>query len=471
MNDALSYIARFLGGSLLGSVALFGLSGCASTNPRPAFLDMRQKIAARSGLTPEWPRTAEQTEVTRQVVHDLLAEPIDVDTAVRIALLNNRALLASFEELGISQADLAQASRIRNPALHFTSAEVGLSLDFLDVFILPLKKKFASVELERTKLRVADEVIRLAAEVKTAFYELLASQELLERLELMGEIRLAASEFAALQEQAGNLNELDLEQHSAVYNQIRVDIVKAELGLRRRREALNRYMGLWGEEIHWLAEKGLPSLPDTDPQVELFEAVALEQRFDIAAARKGIDQVARALALTKGTRFFPMGIEIGIDSEKDIDGARVTGPSLEIQIPFFDQGQAAIARLESQLLQSQRRLENLSIHARSEVRLARDFMIASRELTEYYRDRLIPQRQQIVQLTLEQYNMMLQGTYDLLAAREREVETERAYIEAWRDYWIARVELERALGGRLGPSTPQTSSRLFSTDEKKEVLP
>ena len=183
----------------------------------------------------------------------------------------------------------------------------GLSLDFLDVFILPLKKKLASVELERTKLRVADEVIRLAAEVKTAFYELLASQELLERLELTGEIRLAASEFAALQEQAGNLNELDLEQHSAVYNQIRVDIVKAELGLRRRREALNRYMGLWGEEIGWLAEKGLPTLPDADPQVELFEAVALEQRFDIAAARKGVDQVARALALTKGTRFFSDG--------------------------------------------------------------------------------------------------------------------------------------------------------------------
>ena len=221
MSNALRYIARFLGGSLLGSVALLGLSGCASTNPRPAFEDMRQKVASRSGHAPEWPRNAEQTEVTRQVVHDLLAEPIDVDTAVRIALLNNRALLASFEEIGISQADLAQASRISNPAFHWSRSEVGLALDFLDVFILPLKKELASVELERTKLRVADEVIRLAAEVKTGFYELLASQELLERLELMGEIRLAASEFAAVQEQAGNLNELDLEQHRAVYNQIR----------------------------------------------------------------------------------------------------------------------------------------------------------------------------------------------------------------------------------------------------------
>ena len=126
---------------------------------------------------------------------------------------------------------------------------------------------------------------------------------------------------------------------------------------------------------------------------------------------------------------------------------RVSGPTLGLKLPVFDQGQAAVARLESQLLQSQRRLEDLSIRVRSQVRQARDFMIAARALTEYYRDRLLPDRRDIVALTLEQYNMMFQSTYDLLAAREREVETERAYIESWRDYWIARTELERALGG------------------------
>ena len=44
---------------------------------------------------------------------------------------------------------------------------------------------------------------------------------------------------------------------------------------------------------------------------------------------------------------------------------------------------------------------------------------------------------------------MLKGAYDLLLAKQNEVAAERSYIEAWRDYWIARAELERAVGGSL----------------------
>ncbi len=57
---------------------------------------------------------------------------------------------------------------------------------------------------------------------------------------------------------------------------------------------------------------------------------------------------------------------------------------------------------------------------------------------------------QILDLTLKHHNMMLKGTYDLLVAKQSEVSTERAYIEAWRDYWIARAQLERAVGGGIG---------------------
>jgi len=43
----------------------------------------------------------------------------------------------------------------------------------------------------------------------------------------------------------------------------------------------------------------------------------------------------------------------------------------------------------------------------------------------------------------------LKGAYDLLFAKQNEIAAERSYIEAWRDYWIARTELERAVGGDL----------------------
>jgi outer membrane protein, heavy metal efflux system len=44
---------------------------------------------------------------------------------------------------------------------------------------------------------------------------------------------------------------------------------------------------------------------------------------------------------------------------------------------------------------------------------------------------------------------MFKGAYDLLLAKQAEVEAEKANLNAWRDYWIARARLERALGGAL----------------------
>jgi cobalt-zinc-cadmium efflux system outer membrane protein len=64
-------------------------------------------------------------------------------------------------------------------------------------------------------------------------------------------------------------------------------------------------------------------------------------------------------------------------------------------------------------------------------------LIAARDLTSYIGKRLLPTQQKALNLTLQQYNFMLKGAYDLLLAKQNEVAAERSYIEAWRDYWIA----------------------------------
>jgi outer membrane protein, heavy metal efflux system len=120
-----------------------------------------------------------------------------------------------------------------------------------------------------------------------------------------------------------------------------------------------------------------------------------------------------------------------------------------LELPIFDQGQGAIGRLAAQYRQAQRALEASAVNIRSEVRQARDLMIANRDLAQYYGKVLLPLRRQIVSQTQLQYNAMQKGTYDLLNAKELELEAERDYVQTWRDYWIARTDLERAVGGRL----------------------
>ena len=135
--------------------------------------------------------------------------------------------------------------------------------------------------------------------------------------------------------------------------------------------------------------------------------------------------------------------------ERETDRQRVTGPTLELSLPVFDQGQAALAKLSAQLRQSQRQVEALTTDIRSEVRETHALMSANHQLAKLYGETLLPERKRIVGLTLEHYNFMLKGTYDLLLVKQNELEAERGYIEAWRDYWIARAELERAVGGKL----------------------
>jgi cobalt-zinc-cadmium efflux system outer membrane protein len=442
--------------------ALLVLSGCVSVDPRPAFDDAQGKVAARTGQESRWLRTSAEAEAVRGSIREVLKHELTADDAVQVALLNNRALQAAYEELGIAQADLAQAALVSNPSLSIdvgfpdhaaAPTTVGGSLiqDFLSVLVQPLRKKIGAAQLEQAKLRVGDAMLEHAARTKAAFYTLQARRQLVARLELILEIHRAAAEFARRQHEAGNIGDLDLANQEVVYEQTRADLALARAQVRSDREALNRLMGLWGPDTDWRVGDRLPEIPPLETPLEGLESLAIEQRLDVEAAGWGVDLVGRALALRKGTRYFPVGIHLGVwtEREPDPDHVRVTGPVLALQLPIFDTGKASIARLEAEHLRSQRLLEALAVDARSEVREARDLMIAARDLAEYHRDVLLPRRVQILDLTLRHYNMMLKGAYDLLLAKQNEVETERAYIDVWRDYWIARTELERAVGGRL----------------------
>ena len=44
---------------------------------------------------------------------------------------------------------------------------------------------------------------------------------------------------------------------------------------------------------------------------------------------------------------------------------------------------------------------------------------------------------------------MLVGVYDLLLARQAQVQTAREYIDASKEFWLAWADLERAVGGRV----------------------
>lgn len=159
-----------------------------------AIEDVQSAVHQRIGERIASRQEASANEEVATAVRALLRQPLTADRAVQIALLNNRELLATLEDVGVASADLTEAGLLKNPVLDVSARfpdrapsgsnlEFGLVQDILDLLMIPLRKKVAANELNRAKLRVGDEVLKLAGEVKTAFYTLQGKQQLLGRLD------------------------------------------------------------------------------------------------------------------------------------------------------------------------------------------------------------------------------------------------------------------------------------------------
>ena len=434
------------------------LAGCTSQSDHRGFESVQAKVSTLIQKEVDW-RDPDDTSEKDARVRELLQGEVSADAAVQVALLNNPSLQATFEELGIANADLIEAGIIKNPSLNayarfpdassaVLNTQVSVALNFIDIILLPLRKKVEGMRFEAAKARVSLAVLTLAADVRTAYFQVQSEQARVALRKTMFDAAQASSEFAEKLGKAGNLSELSVIPRMASYHQAKLDAAKAELELGSQREKLNRLLGLHAE-AKWQIAPELPALPEKEslPAADVLEALAVTQRLDLDVQRRDVEVIDKARALRHWGVY--TAVEPGASTEKEPEGVRVTGPTLNLEIPIFNRGQADRSRLRAQLRQAKDKLEALDQSVRSEVREAYERVLASRTTVEYYRDSILPLRERQLALSTEHYNSMALGPLDLLGARQDQLASQLEQREALRDYWIYRTELERAVGGTL----------------------
>jgi cobalt-zinc-cadmium efflux system outer membrane protein len=242
-------------------------------------------------------------------------------------------------------------------------------------------------------------------------------------------------------------------------------VARGEIEATAARERLNRDMGLQDDALDWKLGPHLPPLPaPPDSAVPLagLEDTAMASRQDLAALREDAEAAARALPAARAAALGAEA-EAGAHHERDADGAATTGPAVTAPVPIFNWGQAARARAEARYRQAELRRRARLAEVRSEVRDAWGRLAVARREAELYRDTLVPLSRSVVELTQTQYNAMLAGVFQLLEARKDQARAERGAIEALRDYWLARTELERAVAARLPAATNAASAAAAPT--------
>lgn len=443
--------------AFFSALMLTGLSlGCGPMRGASAIREVQDTVRQRSGLEVSWGRQPTPDPTIQTRVQTLLENELTVDGAVEAALLSSRRLQATFEELEIARADMVQAGlpvnpklagEIRFPARPVRPFELTLTQTLLDLLQLPARRRLADATFEPAKLRAANDVLAFVAEVRAAYYSLQAAEQTVTMRRDVTETGRGAAELAIRQHEAGNISDLDLENEQALFEQTKLDLAQSEAVSLAARERLNGLMGLWGAQTTWRIIPALPELPPEEVNFERVEAAAVSQRLDLMVARQEIEVAARARPLARSRAIGD--IDVGVHHEAEPEGTKSTGPALDIPIPLFNRGTAARARAEAVLRQSQQRYAALAVEIRSEVRSARNRVLAARSRAEYYRDVILPRRERIVTYSQQQYNYMLLGTLQLLLAKQNEIRARLDYIETLRDYWTGRTELERTVGGTL----------------------
>ena len=443
------------------SLGLLFFSGCRSMALNAGFDDVRANIEQRSAIQISWNNGTDLDEEAAEKLRSLLKRKLTADDAVRIALLNNRDLQAVYSDLGVAQADLVQAGLLRNPifdaAVMFPISgggrpdlELGAAMNFLNIFYIPLRKRVAAARFEEVKTRVAGSVLDFAGRVRTAFYSYESNEQMLEVRQTIVQALGASLEIARRLSEAGNITDLDFARERAQLEAGKLALRSAEIAVRQSREELNIVMGLWGEQIQWQSEGRLPDVPEQPLPTKDIERLALEQSLDLANARQRIAATGQQLGLTRWTTLLPE-FSAGPQAERK-EGEWEIGPRLEFSIPLFDQGQARVGRGVAELRRAQQEYYGAAVRIRGTARALSDRVEGARDRAIYFRDILLPLHERIVNEAQLHYNAMQLGPFQLLRAREQQIQTAVAYIETLRDYWLARVDVEQILSGRLPTS-------------------
>jgi outer membrane protein TolC len=370
-----SSMAWFTLSVLLATASL--AAGCASFIPDVGFTAVQKTTTERLGKDFVASSTDADQDTIAARVQPLLSAPLSVDSAVRIALLNNRDLQASFQDLGISEADRVRAGRLPNPGFTFgrltrgseVEIECGLHPNLARLLAMPALGEIEDRRMRQVQAVVATRVLSLASETRLAWLNAVAAEQTGRYARKVMEGAEAGAELARRMAAAGNFNGLQQAREQGFYAEAALALARAEQWRQTSRERLNRLMGLWGEQTTFALPERLPDLPNAPYDLPDVERVAMAQRLDVQGARLSAEQTARQLGLTKTTRFSNV-LDLGVVRNSSNEAPTQRGWEVSVELPIFDWGTARVARAEAVYMQSAHRAAQTAIDARSQVREA-----------------------------------------------------------------------------------------------------
>lgn len=406
-------------------------------------------------------KNAEDASKAKEIVQRLRRRVLTADSAVQIALLNNRALQAAFNELAIAEAAMVGESLPPNPTFSISRIAGGgsveierqIAVDILSLATLPVRSEIAAKRFRQAQLRAMEETLRTAVEVRRAYYRAVASRELTTLLTQAESTAKTTARLASKLGETGSLNKLDQAREQVFYAETTAELATARQEAESARERLTRLLGFWGNDLDFKIPNALPPIPARPASQPSIEVEAVSRRVDLQIARIELDALAKSYGLTQATHFLNLLEVAGISKKTtapDTGTVREHGLNAQVQIPLFDFGEVRMREAEASYLQAVNRLTERAINVRSEARDAYRTYRASYDIASHYQREILPLRKIITEESQLRFSAMQNDVFALLQEARQRIAALRAAIEAKRTFWLSQTNLSAAVNGGGG---------------------
>jgi outer membrane protein TolC len=403
-------------------------------------------------------RTPEAAEAAHARVSSFLRRSLTADAAVQIALLNNRGLQAAYNELGIAEAVMVQASLPPSPTIALSTISTPVELDIesrivgeiLALATLEARTEIARERFRQAQLRAAMETLHLAATVRRAYFRAVAARQIADFLAEGVSAAETAAELAKRLAESGSMTKLDQNREQVFSAEMRAQLGTARQRAESERERLVRAMGLSGPDLSFRLPSAVPALPQRLRSQPAIEIEAVRRRIDLQIARIEVDALAKSYGLTKATRFINLADLSAVSrTQRESSGDHGTGGGgeIELSVPIFDFGEARLRQAGEAYMQAVNRVAENAVNVRSQAREAYRVYRASYDVAKQYRDDVLPLRKTISDEMMLRYGAMQVDVFSLLTEARQRLAANVAAIEAQRDFWLADANLRAALIG------------------------
>lgn len=376
-------------------------------------------------------------------------QKLTLDKALELARIYSPELRAARLNTQAAEQAVAASGRWKNPVLAFGAEGVGGELDgFNDTeYTLVLKQTFQRGGKQKSSRAVAEKSIgvvfqaeaekemALLAEVRLAFIEVFAQQEIGTVRVEQEQLGRAFVEVANQRYKAGGGSELEVVQAELSLEEILLSQTCCFGDLKAARVRLASLVGISEGRMAELAGEyyDLQTLEDaivadSHPAIQRLEA-NIEIKRAMAAQAKSVD--AADITLAAGYRY-----EAGFDESSFVLGA-------SMPLNFSRPGKALQAATLMQVDALQAAGEELRRKLQQQLSVLIALYSGAKLEAEMTRDRLMPKAVKAYELSRAGYEIGRFSWFELIAAQQHLADIRVRQIEALKDAHIARAEITR----------------------------